>query len=86
MLIGSRHRLSQLSAVPILSLDLNASNLFRPPETLGVVVNECITMKAHTKNVAEEAAKGIGILQKSKNLLDCKKRLKPFIALLFDLL
>ena len=39
-------------------------------KTLGVVVDECITWKDHIDKVAKKAAKGIGILRRSKHLFD----------------
>jgi hypothetical protein len=39
-------------------------------KTLGVVVDECITWKDNIDKVAKKAAKGIGILRRSKHLFD----------------
>ena len=71
MLIGSRQRLSQIISDPILSIGSESIKRVSSTETLGVMVDECITWKDHIGEVAKKAAKGIGILR------------KPFIALLF---
>ena len=51
-----------------------ALNVFHPPKHLmvdgGVMVDECITWKDHIDEVAKKAAKGIGILRRSKRFLD----------------
>jgi hypothetical protein len=39
-------------------------------KTLGMVVDKCITWKDHIDKVAKKAAKGIGILRRSKHLFD----------------
>ncbi|CAB4014944.1 Hypothetical predicted protein, partial [Paramuricea clavata] len=39
-------------------------------KTLGVIVDESITWKDHIDKVAKKASKGIGILRRSKDLLD----------------
>ena len=82
MLIGSRQRLSQIISDPILSIGFDSIKRVSSTTTLGVMVDECITWKDHSDEVAKKAAKGIGILCRSKGFLD-KERLRPFIALLF---
>ena len=78
MLIGSRQRLSQIIADPILSIGSESIKRVSSTKTLGVVVDECITWKDHIHKVAKKAAKGIGILRRSKGFLT-KIRLRPFI-------
>ena len=83
MLIGSRQRLSQIIADPILSIGSESIKRVSSTKTLGVVVDECITWKDHIDKVAKKAAKGIGILRRSKGSPD-KDTLKTiYIALLF---
>ena len=82
MLIGSRQRLSQFISDPILSIGSEAIKRVSSTKTLGVMVDECITWNDHIDKVAKKAAKGIGILRRSKGFLD-KIRLRPFTALLF---
>ena len=82
MLIGSRQRLSQIISDPILSTGSESIKRVSSTKTLGVMVDECITWKDHIDEVAKKAAKGIGILGRSKGFLT-KKRLRPFIVLFF---
>ena len=70
MLIGSRQRLSQIIADPILSIGSESIKRVSSTKTLGVTVDECITWKDHIDEVAKKAAKGIGILRRSKGFLD----------------
>ena len=70
MLIGSRQRLSQITADPILSIGSESIKRVSSTKTLGVTVDECITWKDHIDEVAKKAAKGIGILRRSKGFLD----------------
>ena len=70
VLIGSRQRLSQASADPILSMGSEGIKRVSSTITLGVVVDECITWSDHVDKVAKKAAKGIGMLRTSKHLFD----------------
>ena len=70
ILIGSRQRLSQVSADPILSMGSEGIKRVSSTKTLGVVVDECITWSDHVDKVAKKAAKGIGMLRRSKHLFD----------------
>ena len=70
MLIGSRQRLSQVSADPILSMGSEDIKCVSSTKTLGVVVDECITWRDHVDKVAKKTAKGIGMLRRSKHLFD----------------
>ena len=70
MLIGSRQRLSQIISDPILSIGSESIKRVSSTKTLGVMVDECITWKDHIDEVAKKAAKGIGILRRSKGFLD----------------
>ena len=70
MLIGSRQRLSQIIADPILSIGSESIKRVSSTKTLGVTVDECITWKDQIDEVAKKAAKGIGILRRSKGFLD----------------
>ena len=70
MLIGSRQRLSQIISDPILSIGSESIKRVSSIKTLGVMVDECITWKDHIDEVAKKAAKGIGILGRSKGFLD----------------
>ena len=70
MLIGSRQRLSQIISDPILSIGSEAIKRVSSTKTLGVMVDECITWNDHIDKVAKKAAKGIGILRRSKGFLD----------------
>ena len=65
MLIGSRQRLC-----PILSIGSEAIKRVSSTKTLGEMVDECITWNDHIDKVAKKAAKGIGILRRSKGFLD----------------
>ena len=70
MLIGSRQRQSQINTEPILSIGSESIKRVSSTKTLGVIVDECITWKDHIDKVAKKASKGIGILRRSKDLLD----------------
>ena len=70
MLIGSRQRQSQINTEPILSIGSEGIKRVSSTKTLGVIVDECITWKNHIDKVAKKASKGIGILRRSKDLLD----------------
>ena len=70
MLIGSRQRLSQIISDPILLIGSESIKRVSSTKTLGVMVDECITWKDHIDEVAKKAAKGLGILRRSKNFLD----------------
>ena len=70
MLIGSRQRLSQVISDPILSMGSEGIKRTLSTKTLGVVVDECLTWKDHIDKVAKKAAKGIGMLRRSKHLFD----------------
>jgi hypothetical protein len=70
VLIGSRQRLTQICSDPILSMGSEGIKRVLSTKTLGVVVDECITWKDHIKKVGKKAAKGIGILRRSKHLFD----------------
>ena len=69
-LIGSRQRLSQVSADPILSIGYEGIKRVSSTKTLGVVVDEWIIWSDHVDKVAKKAAKGIGMLRRSKHLFD----------------
>ena len=68
MLMGFRQRLSQVSADPILSMGSEGIKRVSSTKTLGVVVDECITWSGHVDKVVKKAAKGIGMLRRSKHL------------------
>ena len=70
MLIGSRQRLSQVSADPIFSMGSEGIKRVPSTKTLGVIVDECITWRDHVDKVGKKAAKGIGMLQRSKHVFD----------------
>ena len=70
MLIGSRQRLSQASADPILSMGSEGIKRVSSTKTLGVEVDGCITWGDHVDKVAKKATKGIGMLRRSKHLFD----------------
>ena len=71
MLIGSRQRLSQVSADPILSMASEGMKRVSYIKTLGVVVNKCITWRDHVVDkVAKIAAQGIRMLRRSKHVFD----------------
>ena len=70
MLIGSRQRLSQIDTEPIWSIESESIKRVSSTKTLGVIVDECITWKDHIDKVAKKASKGIGMLRRSKDLLD----------------
>ena len=70
MLIGSRQRLSQVGADPILSMGSEGIKRVSSTKTLGVLLYECITWSDHVDNEAKKTAKGIGMLRWSKHLLD----------------
>jgi hypothetical protein len=70
ILIGSRQRLSQIITDPTLSIGSESIKRISSTKTLGTVVDECITWKDHIDQVAKKAAKGIGILRRSKSFLD----------------
>jgi hypothetical protein len=70
MLIGSRQRQSQMNTEPILSIVSESIKRVSSTKTLGVIVDECITWKDHIDKVAKKASKAIGILRRSKDLLD----------------
>ena len=83
MLIGSRQRLSQIISHPILSIGSESIKRVSSTKTLGVMLDECITWKDHIDEVAKKAAKGIGILRRSKGFLDKDTLKTVYIALLF---
>ena len=70
MLIGSRQRLSQVSADPIFSMGSEGIKRVPSTKTLGVIADECITWGDHVDKVAKKVAKGIGMLRRSKHLFD----------------
>ena len=79
MLIGSRQRLSQIDTEPIWSIESESIKRVSSTKTLGVIVDECITWKDHIDKVAKKASKGIGMLRRSKDLLD-KNTLKTIYS------
>lgn len=70
MLIGSRQKLSKVNSDPILRIGSESINRVSLTKTLGVLVDENITWRNHIDHVAKKAAKGIGLLRRSKDLLD----------------
>ena len=84
MLIGSRQRLSQIISDPILSIGSESiKRVSSTTKTLGVMVYECIIWKDHIDEVAKKAAKGIGILHRSKGFLDKDTLKTVYSAFLF---
>ena len=83
MLVGSRQRLSQVSADPVLSMRTEGIKRILSIKTLGVVLDECITWRNHVDKLAKKAGKVIGMLRRSKHLFDM---LKPFIMPLLYLI
>lgn len=82
MLIGSRKRLSQIDTEPILSMGSESFKRVLSTFTLGVIVDECITRKEHIDKVAKKASEVIGMLRRTKDLLDIntlKTIYTPFI-------
>ena len=70
MLIGSRQKLSQVKFDPDFIIGSESISRVSSTKTLGVLVDENITWGNHIDYVAKKAAKGIGLLRRSKDLLD----------------
>lgn len=79
MLIGSGQRLSQINAEPSLTIGSESIKRVSTTKTLGVIIDECLTWKDHIEKVAKKASKGIGMLRRSKDLLD-KNTLKTIYS------
>ena len=70
MLIGSRQKLSQLKSGPDLHIGSEGISRVSSTKTLGVLIDENIAWGNHIDYVAKKAAKGMGLLRRSKDLLD----------------
>ena len=70
MLIGSRQKLSQVKIDPHLHIGSEGIGRVSSTKTLGVLVDENITWRNHIDYVAKKASKGIGLLRRSKDLLE----------------
>ena len=70
MLIGSRQKLSQVKIDPDLHIGSEGIGRVSSTKTLGVLVDENITWRNHIDYVAKKVAKGIGLLRRSKDLLE----------------
>ena len=70
MLIGSRQKLSQVKSDPDLHIGSEGISRVSFTKTLGVLVDENIAWGNHIDYVAKKAAKGIGLLKRSKDMLD----------------
>jgi hypothetical protein len=70
MLIGSRQKLSQVKSDPDFMIRSESISHVSSTKTLGVLVDENITWGNHMDYVAKKAAKGIGLLRRSRDLLD----------------
>ena len=70
MLIGSRQKLSQVKIDPDLHIGSEGISRVSSTKTLGVLVDENITWRNHIDYVAKKASKGIGLLRRSKDLLE----------------
>ena len=76
MLIGWRQKLSRVKVDPDLHIGSESIGRVSFTKTLGVLVDENITWRSHIDYVAKKAAKGIGLLRRSKNLLEESNTLK----------
>ena len=85
MQIGSRQRLSQVSADPILSMGSEGIKRVLSTKTLGVVVDECITWSDHVDKLAKKLQKGLECYV-GQNIYLTEIRLKPFLMPLFYLI
>ena len=70
MLIGSRQRLSQVITDPQLQIRSEKIKRVSTTKTLGVMVDECITWDKHIDQVTRKVSKGIGLLRRSKDLVN----------------
>ena len=79
MLIGSRQELSQVKSDPDLHIGSEGIIRVSSTKTLGVLVHENITWGNHINYVVRITAKGIGLLRRSKDMLD-SNTLKPIYS------
>lgn len=72
MLIGSRQRLSQVITDPHLQIGSEKIKRVSTTKTLGVMVDEYITWDKHIDQITRKVSKGIGLLRRSKDLVNKK--------------
>ena len=70
MITGTRQKLSQIINEPVLSIGSESVSRVSSTKTLGVIVDERITWRDQIDQVAKKASKGIGLLRRSKHLVN----------------